>query len=287
MNPQITFREIDDSNLASVAELLARGFPKRRHEFWRRALNRLTEHQPPPGVPTYGYFMEAQGIPVGVVLTIFSTSREGDALTTRCNPCAWYVDAPFRAYAGLLFAKAVAGKNVTYVNVSPAPHTLQMMEALGFSRYCNGLFVAIPVLTRASGARRAVIFSARREPSVSFDPFEQELLARHATQGCISLWCATTDKAYPFVFRRRWIGGLIPCMQMIYCNAVEDFVQFAAPIGRFLARRGAFFVIVDANNPISGLFGLYRHGSALKYFKGPQRPRLGDLAYTEFAVLGI
>jgi len=24
-----------------------------------------------------------------------------------------------------------------------------------------------------------------------------------------------------------------------------------------------------------------------KYFKGAQRPRLGDLAYTEFAVLGV
>jgi hypothetical protein len=24
-----------------------------------------------------------------------------------------------------------------------------------------------------------------------------------------------------------------------------------------------------------------------KYFKGPQRPRLGDLAYTEYAVLGV
>jgi hypothetical protein len=24
-----------------------------------------------------------------------------------------------------------------------------------------------------------------------------------------------------------------------------------------------------------------------KYFKGPQRPRLGDLAYTEYALLGV
>jgi len=24
-----------------------------------------------------------------------------------------------------------------------------------------------------------------------------------------------------------------------------------------------------------------------KYFKGPQRPRLGDLAFTEYAVMGL
>jgi hypothetical protein len=36
-----------------------------------------------------------------------------------------------------------------------------------------------------------------------------------------------------------------------------------------------------------GLVGLYRGGSMPRYFKGPQKPRLGDLAYTEYAVLGV
>ena len=54
-----------------------------------------------------------------------------------------------------------------------------------------------------------------------------------------------------------------------------------------LARRGRPFVIVDANDPIPGLVGVFRRGSMPKYFKGPQRPRLGDLAYTEYALLGV
>ena len=32
---------------------------------------------------------------------------------------------------------------------------------------------------------------------------------------------------------------------------------------------------------------MFRRGRMTKYFKGPQRPRLGDLAYTEYAVLGV
>ena len=47
------------------------------------------------------------------------------------------------------------------------------------------------------------------------------------------------------------------------------------------------FVIVDSNGPIPGLVGMYRRGSMPKYFKGPRRPRLGDLAYTEYALLGV
>ena len=46
-------------------------------------------------------------------------------------------------------------------------------------------------------------------------------------------------------------------------------------------------MIVDANDPIPGLVGVFRRGSKPKYFKGPQRPRLGDLAYTEYAILGV
>ena len=68
---------------------------------------------------------------------------------------------------------------------------------------------------------------------------------------------------------------------------MADFVRFAGPIGWFLARRGLPFVIIDANAPMPGLAGWYSHGDMPKYFKGPQRPRLGDLAFTEYAVMGL
>ena len=79
----------------------------------------------------------------------------------------------------------------------------------------------------------------------------------------------------------------MPCAQLIYCRDIADFVRFAGPLGRFLALRGRPFVIVDSNGPIPGLVGIYRRGSMPKYFKGPRRPRLGDLAYTEYALLGV
>ncbi|MGD0023946.1 MAG: hypothetical protein ABSC37_04835 [Xanthobacteraceae bacterium] len=60
---------------------------------------------------------------------------------------------------------------------------------------------------------------------------------QHAEPGCISLWRATSEGAYPFMFRLRLARSVIPRAQMIYCRDIGDFVRFAGPIGRFLALR--------------------------------------------------
>jgi hypothetical protein len=45
-------------------------------------------------------------------------------------------------------------------------------------------------------------------------------------------------------------------------------------------------VICDAPAPISGLPGVWFRDRGPRYFKGPQRPRLNDLAFTEMVVFG-
>ncbi len=285
--PRLRCRQIGEADIAAVATLFARGFPSRGYRFWLRAFARLTRREPPPDLPKYGYLMESDGVPVGAILVICTTMRAGETTTTRCNLSSWYVEPAFRAYATLLVSQALRHKNVTYLNVSPAPHTQPIIEAQGFSRYCDGIFIALPMLSGLFGGASVKVFDARRTPAVDFDPDERDVLLQHAAHGCISLWCATSERAYPFVFRPRLVRAVIPCVQLIYCADVEDFVRFAGPIGRYLALRGRALVIVDSNGPIPGLVGTYRGGSMPKYFKGPQRPRLGDLAYTEYALLGV
>jgi hypothetical protein len=285
--PGLRCRQIEDADIEAVAALLARGFPAHDRRFWLGAFAQLTRHQAPAGLPKYGYLLESAGIAVGAILLICSTVPSGNEAATRCNLSSWYVDPAFRAYAPMLVAQALRHNDVTYLNVSPAPHTRPIIEAQGFSRYCDGIFIAVPMLGGLFGGPKAEVFEAKRRPIVRFDPRDQDMLLQHAAHGCISLWCATRERAYPFVFRRRLVRGVIPCAQLIYCSDVDDFVRFAGPIGRTLARRGLPFVIVDANAPIPGLLGWYSRGNMPKYFKGPRRPRLGDLAYTENAVMGV
>ncbi len=280
-------RQIGESDIAAVAALLARGFPNRKRRFWLRAFAGLTRREPPPGLPKYGYLMERDGVPVGAVLVICTTMRAGDPTTTRCNLSSWYVEPEFRAHASLLVSRALRHKDVTYLNVSPAPHTEPIIEAQGFARYCDGIFAALPLLNGLFGMAGVQVFNAYKEPAVPFDAAERDILLQHVAHGCISLWCATRERAYPFVFRPRLVRAVMPCAQLIYCADIADLVRFAGPIGRYLALRGRPLVIVDANGPIAGLVGIYRRGSVAKYFKGPRRPRLGDLAYTEHALLGV
>jgi hypothetical protein len=281
-------RQIGEADFPAVATLLARGFRKRSCQFWQRAFERLRKLEPPPPpFPKYGYLLESDGIPVGVLLLLCGTMGTGDAIATRCNLSSWYAEPEFRAHATLLVSMALRRKDVTYLNVSPAEHTLRIIEAQGFVRYCDGIFLAVPLLSRSLRSERVKVLDAHQRPEVAFDRRDQDLLLDHAALGCTSIWCVTPERAYPFVFRRRSVEGVIPCMQMIYCNDIADFVRFAAPLGRFLALHGGLFVMVDANGPLPGLVGKFFRNKMPKYFKGPQRPRLGDLAYTEIAVLGV
>jgi hypothetical protein len=285
--PAIRCRQIIDSDVPEITALLARGFPSRDAQFWSNALAQLGARQPPAGLPQYGYLLESDNRPVGAILLICAELRTADTSVRRCNLSSWYVEPAFRSYAALLVSRALTHKDVTFLNVSAAPHTWPIIEAQGFSRYSDGVFVAVPALNGLFGSPGVAILDAHTRPAVAFDPLEQDILLQHADLGCISLWCATSERAYPFVFRPRRVKRLLPCAQLIYCRDVGDFVHFAGPLGRRLLRHGRPFVIIDANAPMPGLVGLYRGGSMPRYFKGPQKPRLGDLAYTEYAVLGV
>jgi hypothetical protein len=285
--PGIRCRQIEQGDIPAVAKLLTQGFPNRNEQFWEHALGQLTRHEPPRHLPKYGYLLETNDAVVGAILMICSAMRTGDGLAPRCNLSSWYVDPAYRTYASLLVSHALRQKDVTYVNVSAAPHTLPIIEAQGFARYTEGLFICIPALKAPFGAEEVTILEAQHDPPVAFDRFDQDVLRHHAELDCLSLWCVTTERAYPFVFRPRMVRGLIPCAQLIYCRDIADFARFAGPLGRYLTRYGKPIVVVDANGAIPGLVGIFRRGSKPKYFKGPQQPRLGDLAYTEYAILGV
>ncbi len=280
-------RQIADSDVEAIVDLLKKGFGRQRsHRFWQRVLAVLASRPTSAGLPKFGWLLESEGRPVGVILLIFSTRQEGGEATVRCNVSSWYVEPEFRSFGSLLISQALKTKTVTYLNISPAPHTWRLLDAQGYSRYSNGLLVSLPMLNAApAGAVRLLRADAQLEHEV--DAAERELLLAHEAYGCISRWCETADGTYPFVFVPRLVKGVLPCFQLVYCRQVSDFVRFARPLGRFLAWRGRPIVIVDANGPVNGLTGWYFDGIRPKYFKGAHEPRLGDLADTEAALFGI
>jgi hypothetical protein len=288
---KIRCRRIEDADAGNIVSLLTRGFAARRpRRFWEHVIASLAARATPADVPRYGYLLESDGAAVGAILQIYSTQRAGGSGTeeamTRCNVSSWYVEPAFRSYAPFLVSQAVKQKGVTYLNISSAPHTRPIVEAQGYLRFSNGVFAALPCLSGAPKVEVRVI-AADAQPQAHCEAHERDVLRDHVAYGCMSLWCETPERAFPFVFRARRVKGLITCAQLIYCRDTEDLVRFARPLGRYLARRGRPLVILDANGPVRGLIGKYFDQTMPKYFKGPAPPRLGDLAYTEAALFGM
>jgi len=281
--PRVRFRQIADSDVNDVVELLTRGFaPRRSRAFWQEVMARLGAHATPPEAPRFGYMLDDGSAPVGVILLISSTMPSGEV---RCNASSWYVEPDFRTYASMLISQAISRKDVTYLNLTSLPHTRPILDAQGYTCFARDTFVAALPLMIARGPW-ARILPAGATPRASFTSFERQVVRDHAGYGCTALWCETEERAYPFVFRSRTIKG-IPCAQLIYCRDVEDCARFAGPLARYLTSRGRPLLLIDANRPVPGLIGKYFVDKMPRYFRGPHGPRLGDLAYTEIAMFGM
>jgi hypothetical protein len=283
--PRVRCRQINTADIEDIVNLLTKGFDRKRN-FWERAFRRLSEHHTPPGFPKYGYLLESDGSVVGVILLIFSAYpfRQGEEI--RCNVSSWYVNPEFRSCATMLISAALRHRNVTYFNITPDPHTWPILEAQGYRRYASGVFVAVPALNGWARGSRVSLLTPDARVDQDLQPAEIELLMAHAKYGSYSLICSSAGRRHPFVIApRRHYGGM-PLAHLLYCRDVEDFVRFAGPLGWFLARRGLFFVALDANGPVQGLCGRYVDNRP-KYYRGANPPHLGDLAYSERAIFGV
>jgi hypothetical protein len=275
--PKIKLRQLNAADEDTVVGLLLRGFDDRDEAYWRRGWARLSLRALPGDYPRFGYGLDVDGTLQGVLLLIFSRSDAGDA---RANVSSWYVAPEFRLYANLLLTSALRFKDVTFVNVSPAPHTLDTIAAQGFVTYVRGIFVALAALAPPRWGVEIAPVAPRLED-------DARLLERHAALGCLSFELRHEGRTYPFVFLPRLShrsGARFA--QLVYCRDARDFVRFAGPLGRLLLRKGFFFVTMDAAGPVEGLVGRLFEQRKVKVYRGPVKPRLCDLSDTELVWFG-
>lgn len=281
---RIRCRKIEVDDLGRIADLLARGFPARSRRYWIDGLRRLAVRSVPDGYPRFGFMLDHDGAPVGVILTIAQTIRHDGAPYVRCNLSSWFVEPAFRSHAALLAMLPFRLKGATLVNISAAPNTWPTIEAQGFRRYARGQRLALPLLSRSDPALRIVPFVAGEAPLMA----EGDMLADHAAAGCLALVGMAPDGPVPFVLmnvRGRQGRWWLPAMQLVFARSADDVRRFARPLGRILLRAGRPFLLYDAEHNSRAPPGLMLD-RAPRYFRGAQRPRLGDLAYTEFTIFG-
>lgn len=284
-------RLITDADLDAVAALLTEGFGKREREPWRCGLERLRERELPEGRPRYGYCLLAGKRLVGVILVISSLRDRTGVAVPVANVASWYVKPDYRAYAQMLVSMALKQRDITYVNISAAPHTWSIVEKQGYTKYCNGLFVSFAALTPPQPGVEIITVDANGEVPEAIRQFaDVPLLRRHAGWGCESLVLRSGDTLQSMILRRFTIrkGQLrFPAMYVLHASDRDALIRCCGNLGRHFLRRAAPLVMFDATGPVAGLPGFYTERRGCKFFKGPNPPALCDLADTEFAIFGF
>jgi len=85
LKPQTRCREISEADLGHVADLLASGFYGRPRDYWLQGLRRQASRQVPQGYPRFGYMLDHEGLPVGVLLLIYSLREANGEAAIHCN----------------------------------------------------------------------------------------------------------------------------------------------------------------------------------------------------------
>lgn len=284
---QLRCRQIAEGDFDQLAALLNKAFSCWSPAYWLDGLAHMRDRKSPQGFPRYGFLLESDGRVVGVILTIFTTVGVGEARKVRCNVSSWYVEPEFRGHGSPMISQVFKYKDVTVLNVSALVHTWPILKHQGYVRYSEGQMIAAPALRPGPLGVRVRLYDPSMA-SLLHDPNEAALMAYHAGRGCLSLVCEKDGELSPFVFLKRSISKLrVNYVQLAYCRDTADFVRFAGPLGRYLLARGMPVAVLDAEGPVKGLVGRFVKDRVPKFYRGPDRPRLNDLAYTEAVVLGV
>jgi hypothetical protein len=269
INPQpasrVRCRPIEESDLDGLADLLTRGFPRTRRDYWLRGFARWKTLPVIEEMPRYGHLLEGRFGPVGAILSI--SSRRGEKII--CNLSSWYVEPQYRSHSTLLMSLATKFKQVTYINASPAPDTWRSLQAQGFSPYNFG---------------RSAVFALPGRGLVSEDiPVdlpEAQMLRDHRSMGWISLTVEKDGMVSPFVFKPlRLNRPKFQLMDVMFCRGAEDLRRCLPALAKYFLPRGTIGFLMDGD--MDARLSHYAEGKEPRYFKGPHRPILGDLAYTE------
>jgi hypothetical protein len=187
--------------------------------------------------------------------------------------------------APMLSIASTRRKDVTYVNISPAIHTRRAIEALGYRRYERGQMIFAPLLSLPRRGVRIAPFAPNTPAASALPQGEREILMDHQAFGCRAFIGVSGDAWHGFVTTQaRVLRERAPCERILYCRDLETLSRFGGAIGAYLAKCGTFVCLVDADEKIPGLVGRFVADREPKYFKGPEAPRLGDLAYSEVAL---
>ena len=277
----MAIREITDDDLEAVRELLVEGFPLRSDSYWTKGLANLRSLPHVEGFPRYGYLVDANHAPQGLLLTI--TSDRG-AHGVRTHFSSWYVRERYRQFALLLIRHVLDLQNTTFINPSPADHVVRLINAFGFEPYTAGMVVLDLRMAMRLRSSRGSVQRLGIGDLADLSESEGQIAEDHLRMGCDVFRLETDVRAGLLIHRRKWIRRSLPCSQVILADP-DLMLELAGPLMRALASRGSVLALCDVGETRDPVIGrVFQRG--IRYFKGAEAPPVGDLSYSELALFG-
>ncbi len=279
----MAFRDIEPGDLPLLPGLLSEGFPATRPDFWAKALDVLDTRPPVEGLPRYGIVLEAKG-ELQAVMLMLSQRRGGVRL---CNMSSWYVRASHRGYASFMFAHALKTKDVTWLDCSPTPPVVPMIERFGFRPYSAG---SVLLDARAAVRRGPAVAPLKPEALAALKPEARERIEANLRAGCRGLVALGVQGGgngeQPLLYRVARVKRHVPVARFVY-GAPEVILTHAGAIARHLLARGIPLALVDRPIGAAVPVGRALPGYGVRYKRGDDAPPVGDLLDTEYALFGI
>jgi len=273
-------REIQETDLSAVLQLLIVGFPKKTPVYWAHVLSVLAARPRCGGLPVFGLALEIEGALQGLMLMI-SGQKNGDRF---CNLSSWYVRPEYRKFSPFLFQRALRPKDVSFTDCSPAPHVLPIITKFGFCPYSCGTLLIDP---RASLRSSAPIRNIRTTLPEQIAPDLRITIESHLSYGCRGFLIEGQRQCpMPVLYRTTRLKRAVPSARIVYGDP-DIIIANAGGLMRKLMRRGIMLMLIDlpcGSNPTLGrIFPEYE----VRYVRGPNIPDVGDLLDTEVSVFGL
>ncbi|SFA80338.1 hypothetical protein SAMN03159496_00455 [Rhizobium sp. NFR07] len=275
---------IGRDGLEAAAELLLQGFPSRSLAFWQDGLKRLSDYSNDANAGSIGNMLMADGVPVGVLLTINRRDSQTDRKIV--NLSGWYVREDHRWYAPRMLLSALSDAGAVYTDLTPSDAAVAMNDRLGFRTIGYDVHLLPLPLLAVTGRGRGRLRSIDDLPEGALaGPIRQDL-ARHRALGCIVTTIEAGGKFHPLVFDTFRRKG-IPIARVIYAESNDLIIEHLGPLSRHLIARG--IPLLSLRMPERSTLPcswLWRRG--LRYqVKGEWDERKTDELYSERVLLKV
>lgn len=275
-------RPIGPSRCGEAVALLMEGFPATGRAFWERGLERQAALQG----DNLGYFVEAGGQAVGVMLTLRSTrSRPDGTLYPVVNLSSWYIQPAHRWRAVPMLRAIVDESDGLVTDLTASESIYRMNAAVGLSAWSNGMILAGVLPWAALPARRGANMLRLAQAAALIDPAEAAMLEWHERDGLIAAVLCEETGACPLLFRPIRRKG-VRFAQLIFAGSRKAVIRNLPAVMRFLAGRGVLFLSIDAHREDCPRGAFFRPGRQ-RFWRGRvDRDRL-DYAYSELVLFGV